>query len=202
MGKGSCPHCVKISLCLVWPTKCLNRYEHLNIDRHPSKARFPGSFKKGEDLGLVFPQSTSQLAWNTACPLRSPPSPGPISSATAPAWYLGIYILGYFMLNIRRSAEHLAPGKLLETGRPFPPNLTRSYRIKFPSFTCSLSSGMPCLPLGQRSHSCSYTAQPFRSQPFPVDLGLEHMESWNHPEAVAVTCQDREMTMGRGEGRE
>lgn len=91
MGKGSCPRCVKISLCLVWPTKCLNRYEHLNINRHPSKARFPGSFERGEGLGLAFPQSISRLAWNAACPLRILPSPGPKSSATAPAWYLGIY---------------------------------------------------------------------------------------------------------------
>lgn len=112
------------------------------------------------------------------------------------------HILWYFMLNIRSSEGHLAHGKLLGTGRPFPPNVTKSYRMKFPSLTCSLSSGMPCPPLGQMSHSCSYTAQPFCSQLFSVDLGLEHMESWNHPQAVAVTCQDRAMRMGRGERRE
>lgn len=69
----------------------INCYEHISINRHPSKARFPGSFEKGEDLGLGFPQSTNQLAWNVACPLRSPPSPGPKSSATALAWYLDTY---------------------------------------------------------------------------------------------------------------
>lgn len=68
MGNESSPHCAKISLCLVWPIQCLNRYEHLNINRLPSKAGFPGPLEKAEDPGRVSSQSTNQLELNAACP--------------------------------------------------------------------------------------------------------------------------------------
>lgn len=73
MGNESSPHCVKISLCLVWPTQCLNRCEHLNINRLPSKAGFPGSLEKAEDPGRVFPQSTNQLGLSATCPRGARP---------------------------------------------------------------------------------------------------------------------------------
>ena len=127
MGKESCPHCVKISLCTVWPTHCLKCCEHWNINRLPPKARFPGSSEKGEDSGFAFPQSTNQLELSAACPLRSFSSPVTTVPKGQPlnksAWHLGIP--GVLTPTIRLSAGCLAHMKLSGTGRPFLPPYTR-----------------------------------------------------------------------------
>lgn len=55
----------------------------------------------------------------------------------------------------------LAHGKLSGAGRPCLPQFTRSSWIKFPSFTCSLSSGVPCLPTGETPRACPSTVKSF-----------------------------------------
>lgn len=189
MGIESSPHCVRISLCLVWPTPRLNHCEHLNTNRLPSKAAFPGSLEK-VDLGLVFSPTTNRVELSTARSLRSLPLHVTTVPRAQPPCQPGI--AGFLTPNRRHSAGCLARGKPSGTHRPFSPPLTRRYRMKLPSFTCFLSPGVPRLPIGEMSHSCPSTAKPLCFQLFSVDPGLGQMESWNHPEAVAATRQDRE----------
>lgn len=69
---------------------CLNRCEHLNINRLPWKFKFPGSLGKAENPRLVFPPI--RWSWVLLAPLQKPLLPGHPSpkSSSRPTWHLCI----------------------------------------------------------------------------------------------------------------
>lgn len=117
MGNESSPHSVKISLCLVWPTQCLNRCEHLNINRLLSKAGFPRSLEKSRRSWAYVPTKYQSTRVECRLPLRSPPSLGhhnPKSSAIVSTWHP--HTSGFLIPGIQPGVWHM--GSSQELGDP------------------------------------------------------------------------------------
>lgn len=109
---------IKISLRLVWPTQCFNGYEHININRLPSKAGFLDALKNRRSQTYI-PTKYPSAGVECCLPSGEPTLYGhhsPTSSATTSTWHLCTTEL--LTPSIRHSAGCLAHGKLSGTGRP------------------------------------------------------------------------------------
>lgn len=197
---------IKISLRLVWPTQCFNGYEHININRLPSKAGFLDALKNRRSQTYI-PTKYPSAGVECCLPSGEPTLYGhhsPTSSATTSTWHLCTTEL--LTPSIRHSAGCLAHGKLSGTGRPCLPPPKRKLQDQVTIFDL-LSEPWGALPPYRGEVLLLFpppprlpNAKPFCFQLFSVDPGSGQMESWNPPEAVI--CQDWERWWREGEREE